>query len=129
VLGGVALAIFGAPAVPVHAAVRYAVDKTGTSVAASQAEPNFSADYVFVTSCSSGKCVATATDGPIPKNPTPPQPSRYTWDGTRWVEHFDFQWIATWEKGLRKCGHLRGRGRSIRLGRTGRCAVAGTSTF
>ena len=90
------------PPFPVHAAmpswngkyslVRYAVDKSGTSVAASQAEPTFSADYVFVTSCSTGKCVATATDGPTPKNPTLPQPSHYTWDGTRWVEHFDFQW-------------------------------------
>ena len=100
-LGGTALAIFGAAVVQVHAAmpswngkyslVRYAVDKTGSSAAAGQAEPTFSADYVFVTSCSSGKCVATATDGPTPKNPTLPQPSHYTWDGSRWVEHFDFQ--------------------------------------
>lgn len=102
VLGTVALAVLGVPAVRVHAAmpvwngkyslVRYAVQKTGTSVAAGQAEPTFSADYVFVTSCSSGPCVATATNGPVPKNPTLPQPSHYVWDGTRWVEHFDFQW-------------------------------------
>jgi hypothetical protein len=51
VLGGIALAVFGTPALPVHAAapswngkyslVRYAVDKTGSSVAAGQAEPTF----------------------------------------------------------------------------------------
>lgn len=75
-----------------YSLVRYAVDKTGTSVAAGQAEPTFSADYVFVTACSSATCVATATDGPVPKNPTLPQPSHYAWDGARWVEHFDFQW-------------------------------------
>jgi hypothetical protein len=99
VLGAVAICA-AAPAV--HAAlpswngkyslVRYAVNKAGTSQAARQAEPTFSADYVFVTDCSSGNCVATATNGPTPKNPTLPQPSHYVWDGTRWVEHFDFQW-------------------------------------
>jgi hypothetical protein len=67
VLGGVALAIFGAPAVPVHAAVRHAVDKTGTSVAASQAEPNFSADYVFVTSCWSGNASPLPPTDPFPR--------------------------------------------------------------
>lgn len=82
------IANFGAAAVSVHAAtpvwngkyslVRYAVNKTGSSVAAGQAERTFSADYVFATSCSSGKCVATATNGPVPKNPTLPQPSHYT---------------------------------------------------
>jgi hypothetical protein len=59
VLSAIAIAILATPAVPVHAAmpswngkyslVRYAVDKSGTSVAAGQAEPTFSADYVFVT--------------------------------------------------------------------------------
>jgi hypothetical protein len=97
-----ALAICAIPAAPVHAMlpswngryslVRYAVNKTGTSVAAGQAEPTFSADYVFVTNCSSAGCVATATNGPKAKNPTLPQPSHYTWDGSRWVEQFDFQW-------------------------------------
>ena len=55
-----------------YSLVRYAVSKSGTSVAAGQAEPTFSADYVFVTNCSSGGCVATATNGPTPKNPTLP---------------------------------------------------------
>jgi hypothetical protein len=78
VLGGIALAVFGTPALPVHAAapswngkyslVRYAVDKTGSSVAAGQAE----------------------------------QPSHYTWDGTRWVEHFDFQWDCYMGEGVPK---------------------------
>ena len=112
VLGGIAVALLAFADVPTHAAmpswngkyslVRYAVDKTGSSAAAGQAEPTFSADYVFVTSCSSGKCVATATDGPTPKNPTLPQPSHYTWDGTRWVEHFDFQWDCYMGEGVPK---------------------------
>jgi hypothetical protein len=111
-LGGIALAISGTAVIPVDAAmpswngkyslVRYAVDKTGSSAAAGQAEPTFSADYVFVTSCSSGKCVATATEGPTPNNPTLPQPPHYTWDGTRWVEHFDFQWHCYMGEGVRK---------------------------
>ena len=110
--GGVAIAVFGTPAVAVNAAVpswngkyslvRYAAEKSGTSVAAGQAEPAFSADYVFVTSCSAGKCIATATDGPTPKNPTLPTPSHYTWDGARWVEHFDFQWDCYMGEGVPK---------------------------
>ena len=112
VLAGIGLTIFGTAAIPVHAAmpswngkyslVRYAVDKTGSSAAAGQAEPTFSADYVFVTSCSSGNCVATATDGPTPKNPTLPQPSHYTWDESRWVEQFDFQWDCYMGEGVPK---------------------------
>lgn len=112
VLGGIAVALLAFADVPTHAAmpswngkyslVRYAVDKTGSSAAAGQAEPTFSADYVFSTSCSSGKCVATATDGPAPKNPTLPQPSHYIWDGTRWVEHFDFQWDCYMGEGAPK---------------------------
>jgi hypothetical protein len=112
VLSAIAVAIVGTTTVVVHAAlpswngkyslVRYAVSKIGTSVAASQAEPTFSANYVFVTSCSSGKCVATATDGPTPKNPTLPQPSHYIWDGGRWVEHFDFQWDCYLGDGVAK---------------------------
>jgi hypothetical protein len=110
--GAMAIAIFGTPAFAVHAAmpswsgkyslVRYAAEKSGTSVAASQTEPAFSADYVFVTSCSAGKCIATATDGPIPENPTLPTPSHYTWDGARWVEHFDFQWDCYMGEGVPK---------------------------
>ena len=50
--------------------------------------------------------------GPIPKNPTLPQPSHYVWDGTRWVEHFDFQWDCYRGEGIPKSGHPRDRGRS-----------------
>jgi hypothetical protein len=85
-----------------YSLVRYAVDKTGSSVAARQSEPTFSADYVFVTSCSSGTCIATATNGPTPKNPTLPRPSHYAWDGTRWVERFDFQWDCYMGEGIPK---------------------------
>jgi hypothetical protein len=85
-----------------YSLVRYAVSKSGTSVAATQAEPTFSADYVFTTACSSGKCVATAANGPTPKNPTLPQPSHYTWDGSQWVERFDFQWDCYMGEGVSK---------------------------
>ena len=112
VFGAVALAILGTSSAPALAAtpawngkyslVRYAVDKSGTSMAAGQAEPTFSADYVFVTACSAGRCVATATDGRAPKNPTLPTPSHYTWDGSRWVEHFDFQWDCYMSEGVPK---------------------------
>jgi hypothetical protein len=112
VLSALATAILGTPAVAAHAAapswngkyslVRYAAEKSGTSVAASQSEPTFSADYVFVTSCSTDRCVATATDGPTSKNPTLPTPSHYTWDGVRWVEHFDFQWDCFMGEGVPK---------------------------
>jgi hypothetical protein len=108
----IAIAVCGAPAVPAHAAtpswngkyslVRYAVEKSGTSVAATQAEPTFSADYVFSTLCSGASCVATANDGPTPKNPTIAVPSHYTWDGARWVERFDFQWDCYMGEGVPK---------------------------
>lgn len=85
-----------------YSLVRYAADKSGSSVAAKQAEPPFSADYVFTTACSSGGCVATATNGPAPKNPTLPQPSHYSWDGAKWVERFDFQWDCYMGEGVPK---------------------------
>jgi hypothetical protein len=75
-----------------YTVVSYAAAKTGTSVAARQPEPDFSAEYVFVTECSSGKCVATVVDGPVPRNSTLPQPQRYTWDGTQWEYVYDWQW-------------------------------------
>jgi len=112
VCGAVAVAILAGPASPVSAAapawngkyslVRYAAAKSGTSLAARQAEPTFSADYVFVTACSAGRCVATATDGPTPANPTLPTPSHYAWDGSRWMERFDFQWDCYQGEGVPK---------------------------
>ncbi|EKF24365.1 hypothetical protein C731_1570 [Mycolicibacterium hassiacum DSM 44199] len=70
----------------------YASDKMGTSLAARQAEPDFSATYTLVTDCSSGLCIATVVDGPAPSNPTIPQPIRYTWDGARWQYSYNWQW-------------------------------------
>lgn len=111
-LGAVGTLLLGTPAIAAHALtpswigkyslVRYAVSKSGSSVAASQAEHTFSADYIFTTTCSSGKCVATATNGPTPKNPTLPRPSHYVWDGAKWVEHFDFQWDCYMGEGVPK---------------------------
>ncbi|HTQ17840.1 hypothetical protein [Mycobacterium sp.] len=99
-------------AIPAHAAtpawngryslVRYAAQKSGSSVAAGQAEPTFSADYNFATACSAVTCVATANDGPTPKNPTIAVPSHYTWDGAKWVERFDFQWDCYMGEGVPK---------------------------
>jgi hypothetical protein len=85
-----------------YSLVRYAVDKKGTSVAAGQTEQTFSADYVFSTVCSAATCVATANNGPKPNNPTISVPSHYTWDGTRWVERFDFQWDCFMGEGVPK---------------------------
>jgi hypothetical protein len=112
VLAAVAASVVGAPDMGANAMspswngkyslVRYAVSKSGTSVAAKQAEPTFSADYVFSTACSTGQCVATATNGPTPKNPTLPQPSHYNWDGAKWVERFDFQWDCYMGEGVPK---------------------------
>ncbi|ODQ89039.1 hypothetical protein BHQ18_17490 [Mycolicibacterium flavescens] len=70
----------------------YASDKMGTSIAAAQAEPDFSAQYTLATDCSTGLCVATVVEGPAPTNPTIPQPVRYTWDGARWQYAYNWQW-------------------------------------
>src|SRR5262249_53556744 len=53
-------------------------------------------------SCSAGRCVGTATDGPTPKNPALPTPSHYAWDGARGVEQFDFQWGCYMGEGVPK---------------------------
>ncbi|MCH9731510.1 MAG: hypothetical protein K0U84_17860 [Actinomycetia bacterium] len=69
----------------------FASDKIGTSIAARQPESDFRGEYTFTTSCA-GTCVATASGGPAPSNPTVPQPSRYTWDGQQWVFNYNWQW-------------------------------------
>lgn len=74
-----------------YTVVTFASDKLGTSIAARQPEPDFSGQYTFSTSCAS-TCVATASDGPAPSNPTIPQPPRYTWDGRQWVFNYNWQW-------------------------------------
>jgi hypothetical protein len=82
--------------------MRYAASKTGSSLAARQPEPDFSDEYLFATDCSTGTCVATVVDGPRPKNPTLPQPPRYTWDGARWVHVYDWQWDCYMGEGVPK---------------------------
>jgi hypothetical protein len=74
-----------------YTVVTFASEKIGTSIAARQPEPNFRGQYTFATSCA-GVCVATASDGPAPSNPTIPQPARYTWDGKQWVFNYNWKW-------------------------------------
>ena len=85
-----------------YSLVRYAGEKTGTSMAAGQHEPDFSDVYTFVTDCSSGTCVATVVDGPKPANPTLPLPPRYTWNGSTWVHIYDWQWDCYLGEGVPK---------------------------
>ena len=66
--------------------------KDGTSVAASQAEVQYTDTYGFRSSCTSGKCIATIISGPPPRNPTIPQPVQFTWDGSSWTQASEFQW-------------------------------------
>ena len=82
--------------------LRYAGEKTGTSLAASQHEPDFSDVYTFVTDCSSGTCEATVVDGPKPANPTLPLPPVYTWTGSTWVHTYEWQWDCYMGEGVPK---------------------------
>ncbi|MGW5522527.1 Rv2253 family sensor-like surface protein [Gordonia sp. NPDC003950] len=105
VLVGIAAAMILALAVPPTAAdaatprwtgtwkiTSLASGKTGTSLAARQAEPDFSATYTFSTSCSWFGCTATVTGGPVSSNPTVPWPPSYRWTGSRWQRDFSWQW-------------------------------------
>jgi len=82
--------------------VTYASQKAGTSAAARQREPDFSAQYVFATSCSGTKCTAAVVDGPASKNPTVPVQQRYTWDGTQWRFVYDWVWDCLLGDGAQK---------------------------
>ena len=84
-----------------YSLLRYAGEKTGTSLAARQPEPDFSDEYTFVTECS-GECVATVVDGPRPANPTLPLPPRYTWNGSTWVHIYEWQWDCYMGEGVPK---------------------------
>jgi hypothetical protein len=66
--------------------------KSGTSVAATQPEGQYTETYAFRSNCTSGKCTATIVSGPPPSNPTVPQPIQFTWDGSSWTQASDFQW-------------------------------------
>jgi hypothetical protein len=66
--------------------------KSGTSMAVGDPEVQHTDTYGFRSSCTNGTCVATIVSGPPPSNPTVPQPVQFTWDGSSWVQHSDFQW-------------------------------------
>ncbi|CAJ1502885.1 hypothetical protein [[Mycobacterium] burgundiense] len=65
--------------------------KAGTSVAASQQETAYTAGYVFSTDCSSGTCVATADEGPTPKDNVPTA-MRFDWTGSVWTRTNNWNW-------------------------------------
>jgi hypothetical protein len=73
--------------------------KSGTSIAAGQPEVQYTDTYGFRSSCTDGKCTATITSGPPPRNPTVPQPIQFTWDGSSWTQVSDFQWDCMMDDG------------------------------
>ena len=73
-----------------YSMVTYASHKGGTSAAARQPEPDFSAVFTLSTACA-GTCIATA-DGPGSSNPTVPNPQRFAWDGQQWKATYDWVW-------------------------------------
>jgi hypothetical protein len=77
----------------------FTAQKSGTSMAANQPESMHVDVYTFSSSCSSGKCVATITDGPAPRNPTVPQPVQFTWDGSAWVSNTTWRWACLLDDG------------------------------
>jgi len=72
--------------------VTYASQKAGTSPATRQKENDFGAVFTLSTACSAATCVATVLDGPAPSNPTIPQPTRYTWNGSQWYTSYEWVW-------------------------------------
>ncbi len=66
-------------------------EKTGTSIAATQTETPYTASYVFSTDCSSGTCVASATDGPVPKENVT-RAMRFDWTGSVWSRSNNWNW-------------------------------------
>jgi hypothetical protein len=66
--------------------------KAGTSIAAGQPEGQYTDTYGFESSCAGDKCTATIVSGPPSRNPTVPQPVRFTWDGSSWTQSSEFQW-------------------------------------
>ena len=70
----------------------YASQKAGTSPAAQQREGDFGAAFTLATECSVTRCVATVVDGPRPGNQTVPWPARYSWNGSEWINSYDWLW-------------------------------------
>ena len=68
------------------------VQQASTSPATRQSEADFGAVFTLSTACSVTTCVATVIDGPKPTNPTIPQPTRYTWNGSEWATTYDWLW-------------------------------------
>jgi hypothetical protein len=75
-----------------YAVTFYVNQNTGTSIAATRPEGEYTDNYTFTSSCEGGPCVATIIAGPAPRNPTVPQPVQFTWDGSSWASTTDFQW-------------------------------------
>jgi len=65
--------------------------KSGTSMAATQAETPYTASYVFKTSCAAGQCVASVVDGPTPKDNVV-KSVKFDWTGTQWSRSNDWRW-------------------------------------
>lgn len=82
--------------------VTYASQKAGTSPATRQKENDFGATFAVSTTCSTAACVATVVDGPAPSNPTVPQPTRYTWNGSEWATSYDWLWDCFLGDGYQK---------------------------
>ena len=82
--------------------VTYASQKAGTSPASRQKENDFGATFTLATACSTTACMATVVDGPAPTNPTIPQPTRYTWNGSEWATTYDWLWDCFLGDGYQK---------------------------
>ena len=65
--------------------------KTGTSVAAGQSEEAYTAWYNFGTDCSSGTCVASVLEGPVPKE-NASKATKFDWTGTQWSLTDNWRW-------------------------------------
>ena len=65
--------------------------KSGTSIAATQTETPYTASYMFTTDCSSGECVASAIDGPTPKQNVS-RSTKFDWTGSQWSRSNSWNW-------------------------------------
>jgi len=65
--------------------------KSGTSIAAEQAEEAYTAWYKFATDCSSGACQASVVTGPTPKDNVGPS-TKFDWNGTQWAHTSSWRW-------------------------------------
>lgn len=65
--------------------------KSGSSIAAAQPETPYTASYLFTTDCSDGPCIASAVDGPAPKENVSPK-TTLEWDGAQWSKSRDWNW-------------------------------------